>query len=190
MNRGLLACCFVALAGLAPGLSATPAPQAPAAPAAARAADDAAIRPFRIQVPEAVLADLKARLKNPRIPAPLDGPGWALGTDTAYLRELVTYWRDRFDWRAAERRLNAMEQFTTTIDGRRVHFVHRKSKQAGAFPLLVTHGWPGSIAEFTKVNEIYGGYFPAGAVPPARSTVQVAALPRGARIEIDFVAVR
>lgn len=151
MNRGLLACCLVALAGLAPGLSATPAPQAPAAPAPARAADDTTIRPFRIAVPDAVLADLKARLKNPRIPAPLDGPGWALGTDTAYLRELVTYWRDRFDWRAAERRLNAMEQFTTTIDGRRVHFVHRKAKQTGAFPLLVTHGWPGSIAEFTKV---------------------------------------
>jgi len=118
-------------------------------PAAAGAS--APIRPFRIAVPNAVLADLKARLKNPRIPAPLQGAGWDLGTDTAYLRKLVTYWRDRFDWRAQERALNAMEQFTTEIDGLTVHFVHRKSKHPGAFPLLITHGWPGSIAEFTKV---------------------------------------
>ena len=152
MMRARLACCLAALgAGLTLGLSAAAAPQVPAPPAAQRADGDVTVRPFRIQVPDAVLADLKARLRNPRIPAPLDGTGWALGTDTAYLRELVTYWRDRFDWRAAERRLNQMEQFTTVIDGRRVHFVHRKAKQAGAFPLLITHGWPGSIAEFTKI---------------------------------------
>lgn len=110
-----------------------------------------AVRPFRIQVPDAVIADLKARLKSSRIPAPLQGSGWDLGTDTTYLRDLVTYWRDRFDWRVQERRLNEMEQFTTTIDGLRVHFVHRKSKHPNAFPLLITHGWPGSIAEFTKI---------------------------------------
>lgn len=136
-----------AVLGLSPphGLGARQAASSPAT------ASDTAVRPFRIQVPDAVLADLKARLKHPRIPAPLEGPGWRLGTDTAYLRELVTYWRDRFDWRAAERRLNAMEQFTTTIDGLRLHFVHRKSKHPNALPLLVTHGWPGSIAEFTKI---------------------------------------
>ncbi len=121
------------------------------ATAAGRAQDGAAITPFTIQVPDAVLADLKARLALARIPEPLQGSGWQLGTDTAYLRELVTYWRDRFDWRAQERRLNAMEQFTTTIDGLRVHFVHRRSSQPGALPLLMTHGWPGSVAEFTKV---------------------------------------
>ena len=81
----------------------------------------------------------------------MNGDGWQLGTDVAYLRELVTYWRDSFDWRAQERRLNAMEQFTTTIDGLRLHFVHRRSAHPGALPLLVTHGWPGSIAEFTKI---------------------------------------
>ena len=68
-------------------------------------------------MPDAVLADLKARLAAPRLIRALNGEGWQLGTDVAYLRELVTYWRDRFDWRAQERRLNAMEQFTTTIDG-------------------------------------------------------------------------
>ena len=115
------------------------------------AQSDASIEPFTINVPESVLADLKARLKNPRIPEPLQGDGWELGTDTRYLRELVDYWRDRFDWRAQERRLNAMEQFTTSIDGLTLHFVHRKSKQPDAMPLLVTHGWPGSFAEFTKI---------------------------------------
>jgi epoxide hydrolase len=113
--------------------------------------DDESVRPFTIHVSDAVLADLKSRLANPRIPDSLQGDGWALGTDVRYLRELITYWRERFDWRAAERRLNQMEQFTTSIDGLTVHFVHRRSKHLNAFPLLVTHGWPGSIAEFTKI---------------------------------------
>ena len=98
-----------------------------------------------------MLTDLKARLARPRLPEPLAGAGWQLGTDVAYLRQLLEYWRDRFDWRAQERALNRMEQFTTTIDGLRIHFVHRRSRHAAAMPLLVTHGWPGSIAEFAKV---------------------------------------
>jgi epoxide hydrolase len=122
-----------------------------AAPMSAAQPADSSVQPFKIQVPDAVLADLKARLANPRLPEPLQGDGWALGTDLKYLRELLRYWRDRFDWRAQERRLNQFEQFTTTIDGLRVHFIHRKSKQPGAFPLLITHGWPGSFVEFTKV---------------------------------------
>jgi pimeloyl-ACP methyl ester carboxylesterase len=113
--------------------------------------DDVSVRPFTIRVADSVLADLKSRLASPRIPDPLQGDGWTLGTDVRYLRELTEYWRDRFDWRAAERRLNQMEQFTTSIDGLTVHFVHRRSKHPNAFPLLVTHGWPGSIAEFSKI---------------------------------------
>src|SRR4030095_12418727 len=66
-------------------------------------------------------------------------------------RELVAYWRERFDWRAQERRLNQLEQFTTNIDGLTIHFVHRRARRADALPLLVTHGWPGSFAEFTKI---------------------------------------
>jgi pimeloyl-ACP methyl ester carboxylesterase len=112
---------------------------------------DTTIRPFTIAVPDAVLDDLKARLAAPRLIRALNGDGWQLGTDVAYLRRLVTYWRDGFDWRAQERRLNAMEQFTTTIDGLQIHFVHRRSRHPGALPLLVTHGWPGSIAEFAKI---------------------------------------
>src|SRR5438105_2273210 len=81
------------------------------------AAGDANIRPFTIHVSDAAIADLKARLAQARVPDPLQGDGWALGTDTRYLKELIAYWRDRFDWRAQERRLNRLEQFTTTIDG-------------------------------------------------------------------------
>ena len=122
-------------------------------PASARAqvADPAAIRPFTIRVPDAVLADLGARLANARLPEPLQGDGWTHGTDLRYLRGLVAYWRNGFDWRAQERRLNQFEQFTTNIDGLNIHFIHRRSKQPGALPLLMTHGWPGSIAEFTKI---------------------------------------
>ncbi|MFM8533380.1 MAG: epoxide hydrolase family protein, partial [Acidimicrobiia bacterium] len=119
--------------------------------ASAQAQADESIRPFTIRIPDADLKDLKARLATARIAAPLQGDGWTHGTDVAYLRELGAYWRDRFDWRAQERKLNQLEQFTTTIDGLRVHFVHRRSKHANAMPLLITHGWPGSIVEFTKI---------------------------------------
>jgi pimeloyl-ACP methyl ester carboxylesterase len=115
------------------------------------AESDVAIRPFTIHVPDPVLADLKTRLKNPRVPDALNGDGWTYGTDTGYLKQLVAYWRDRFDWRGQERALNQFEQFTTSIDGLTIHFLHRRSKQAHAFPLLITHGWPGSFVEFTKV---------------------------------------
>jgi pimeloyl-ACP methyl ester carboxylesterase len=114
-------------------------------------AADLAIHPFTIHVPDAVLADLKVRLRNPRVPAALNGDGWTYGTDINYLKQLVAYWRDRFDWRAQERALNRFEQFTTNIDGLTIHFLHRRSKQPNAFPLLITHGWPGSFVEFTKI---------------------------------------
>ena len=112
---------------------------------------DTAIRPFTIFVPDAVLADLKARLAIARFPDSLQGDGWIHGTDIGYVKQLVAYWRDRFDWRAQERALNAFEQFTTNIDGLTIHFIHRRSKQPNAFPLLITHGWPGSFVEFTKI---------------------------------------
>jgi epoxide hydrolase len=119
---------------------------------AARAQPEVApIRPFRIHVDDSVLADLEARLARARIPDALQGDGWTYGTDVAYLKSLVAYWRDRFDWREQERRLNQLEQFTTDIDGLRIHFIHRRSKEPRALPLLVTHGWPGSVVEFTKI---------------------------------------
>ena len=119
----------------------------------ARQPDPAAIRPFAIHVPDAVLVDLKARLANARFPDPLAAESWTYGTDIRYLKELVTYWRTRFDWREQERRLNRFEQFTTRIDGLTLHFIHRRSSLPHALPLLITHGWPGSFVEFSKIIE-------------------------------------
>jgi pimeloyl-ACP methyl ester carboxylesterase len=121
------------------------------APLLAQPVDPGSVRPFTIHVPDAAIADLKARLARARFPRPLQDDGWTYGTDVRYLRGLVDYWRDRFDWREQERRLNAFEQFTTNIDGLNIHFIHRRSKQPRALPLLITHGWPGSFVEFTKI---------------------------------------
>src|SRR5215203_2903471 len=102
---------------------------------------DEAIVPFKINVPDSVLRDLKERLARTRFPDQLQNVGWDYGTDPAYLKSLVEYWRDRFDWRAQERRLNEFDQFTTTIDGLKIHFIHQKSKVPDAMPLVLTHGW-------------------------------------------------
>ncbi|ANP52773.1 pimeloyl-ACP methyl ester carboxylesterase [Streptomyces griseochromogenes] len=109
---------------------------------------DESIRPFRLAVPQSDLDDLYDRLDRTRWPAGLPGVGWAYGVAPGYLRELVRYWRHEFDWRAAEARLNEWPQFTTTVDGANVHFAHVRSPEPDATPLIVTHGWPGSIVEF------------------------------------------
>jgi pimeloyl-ACP methyl ester carboxylesterase len=110
-----------------------------------------AIEPFRIQVSDEVLADLRERLARTRFPDQLEGAGWTYGTELSYLRELVAYWRERYDWRRHEALLNSFPHFSTEIDGQRVRFLHVRSPHAGAFPLVVTHGWPGSIFEFHKI---------------------------------------
>ena len=111
----------------------------------------AAVAPFRVEVPDAVLTDLRGRLDATRYPAALPGAGWDYGTDDAYLRELVAYWRDGYDWRRAEARLNGYEHATTEIDGQRIHWLHARSPVPDALPLVLTHGWPGSIVEFLDV---------------------------------------
>jgi pimeloyl-ACP methyl ester carboxylesterase len=110
-----------------------------------------AVVPFKINVADSVLADLKQRLARTRFPGEIASSDWDYGTNLAYLKELVTYWEQKFDWRAAERRLNQFDQFTTNIDGIDVHFIHQRSRNPNALPLAVTHGWPGSVAEFTKI---------------------------------------
>ncbi|WP_033309426.1 epoxide hydrolase [Streptomyces iakyrus] len=112
---------------------------------------DSGIRPFRIDVPQSDLDDLHDRLDRTRWPDELPGVGWSYGVPSGYLRELVRYWRHDYDWRAAEARLNAWPQFTTEIDGARVHFAHIRSPEPDATPLIVTHGWPGSIVEFAGI---------------------------------------
>jgi pimeloyl-ACP methyl ester carboxylesterase len=109
------------------------------------------IRPFRIDIPDAELDDLRDRLRRTRWPEPEPVSDWSQGTPLAYTRELCEYWRTGYDWRAAEARLNGFPQFRTEIDGVDIHFMHVRSPRPDALPLLVTHGWPGSVVEFGKV---------------------------------------
>ncbi|GAB3356615.1 epoxide hydrolase family protein [Amycolatopsis echigonensis] len=104
--------------------------------------------PFRIDIPESALTDLNRRLADTRWPDPFPDPGWDLGIPVEAVQDLVEYWRLGFDWRAQEERLNGFPQFTTTIDGANIHFLHLESPEPNALPLLLTHGWPGSIVEF------------------------------------------
>ncbi|MFD9186936.1 epoxide hydrolase family protein [Streptomyces phaeochromogenes] len=112
---------------------------------------DDTIRPFVLDIPQSDLDDLNARLDLTRWPDELPGVGWEYGVPRDYLKELVRYWRHTYDWRAAEARLNEWPQFTTTIDGANVHFAHIRSPEPDATPLIITHGWPGSIVEFLDV---------------------------------------
>jgi len=113
--------------------------------------DPTAIRPFEIAVPEAVLDDLRLRLDQTRLPDQLDGVGWDYGAERGYVTELISYWREQFDWREQERRLNAFDQYKTVLGDLDIHFIHQRSPNPDALPLLVTHGWPGSVFEFTKI---------------------------------------
>jgi pimeloyl-ACP methyl ester carboxylesterase len=112
---------------------------------------EADIRPFRIEVPQADLDDLRDRLARTRWPDELPGAGWAYGIPLAYTRELAEHWRTSYDWRRHEARLNEFPQFTTTIDGANVHFLHVRSPEPDALPLIVTHGWPGSVVEYVDL---------------------------------------
>jgi epoxide hydrolase len=111
------------------------------------------IQPFRIEIPPADVDYLHDRLASARWPGELPGTGWERGVPPGYLKELAGYWRTGYDWRAAEARLNSYPQFTTEIDGQRIHFLHVESAQPGAKPLLVTHGYPNSVAEFLHLIE-------------------------------------
>jgi microsomal epoxide hydrolase len=111
------------------------------------------LRPFRIEVPEADLDDLRDRLARTRWPDQIPGSGWGYGTDMEYLRDLCDTWQTKFDWRAQEDRFNRWPHFLTDIDGQPVHFIHARSDNADALPLVITHGWPGSVSEFLDVIE-------------------------------------
>ncbi|WP_144124227.1 epoxide hydrolase family protein [Catellatospora sichuanensis] len=108
--------------------------------------DNTGIRPYRIDIPEADLADLRARLDRTRWTDPAPGAGYGVGLDQ--VRRLVEHWRSAYDWRAQEARINQHPQFTTTIDGQNIHFLHVRSPEPAAMPLILTHGWPGSVVEF------------------------------------------
>jgi pimeloyl-ACP methyl ester carboxylesterase len=109
------------------------------------------ITAFQINIPQDRLDDLRHRLARTRWPDQLPGAGWEAGVPLGYLKDLADYWRTDYDWRAHEARLNEFPQFTTVIDGQIVHFLHLRSPEPAALPLVITHGWPGSVVEFMKI---------------------------------------
>lgn len=109
------------------------------------------IHPFRVQIPDADLADLRVRLKRTRLPPPRAGFGWERGVPAAYLKDWMDYWGEAFDWRSEEAKLNQLPQFTTVIDDQTLHFAHVRSPAPNALPLILQHGWPSSFVEFSQL---------------------------------------
>ena len=138
---------------------------------------DKDLRPFRLAVPEAVLEDLRHRLARTRFPdePPLDP--WSTGTSVAYLKELIDYWLHGFHWRAQEAKLNAFRQFTVPMAGIDLHFIHEEGKGPNPMPLLLCHGWPGSVIEFYKVLPMLTDPVRFGGDPADAFTVVAPSLP-------------
>ncbi|MGB1608899.1 MAG: epoxide hydrolase N-terminal domain-containing protein, partial [Ilumatobacteraceae bacterium] len=107
--------------------------------------------PFQAEVPEADLEDLRTRLAGARWPERETVDDWSQGVPLDYLREVAEHWRTAHDWRRAERDLNSLDQFVTDIEGHSIHFIHARSPHAEALPIVITHGWPGSVLEFQRV---------------------------------------
>jgi epoxide hydrolase len=112
---------------------------------------DMTIQPFTITIPQTALDDLRDRLARTRWPDELPGTGWSRGVPLGYLKELAEYWRTSYDWRVHEAKLNQFPQFTTEIDGQTIHFLHVRSPEPDALPLVLIHSWPGSIVEFMRM---------------------------------------
>jgi microsomal epoxide hydrolase len=109
------------------------------------------IEPFSIRVPDSDLADLAQRLQHARFTDAVEDAGWAYGADRDFMRALAVHWRENFDWRAQEARLNALPQFIAEVDGHKIHYAHVRGKGPKPLPLVITHGWPSSFAEFVKI---------------------------------------
>ena len=110
-----------------------------------------AIEPFRVAIGQEAIDDLHRRLDAARFPDQIPGTHWDYGAELETVRDLVGYWRNTFDWSAVEKQLNALDHFRTTIDGQSIHFVHARSAVPEAMPLVLSHGWPGTVVEFLKV---------------------------------------
>jgi pimeloyl-ACP methyl ester carboxylesterase len=134
-------------------------------------------QPFRIRVPDDVLVDLRARLERVRWPDEAPGDEWRYGTSLAYMKELVAYWRDRYDWRAHEARLNELPQFTVPLGDADLHFIHARGVGPRPLPLLLSHGWPGSIWEFHKLIPLLTDPARHGGDPVDAFTVVAPSLP-------------
>jgi microsomal epoxide hydrolase len=138
---------------------------------------DTAIRPFRLSVDDAAIADLKARLARTRWPDEAPEAPWAFGSSLGFMREFVAHWQERYDWRKTEAELNAWPQFKTRIDGIDVHFLHVQGKGPNPKPLLLSHGWPGSILEFMKLIPLLTDPVAHGGRAEDAYTVVVPSLP-------------
>ena len=112
------------------------------------------VQPFKIQIPEDTLTDLQERLAQTRWPDEIPGSDWDYGTNLAYLKELVDYWRTSFDWRAQEEAINRFSHFRADVDGLGIHFIHEQGKGPNPMPLVLTHGWPGSFFEMSKITPL------------------------------------
>ena len=117
------------------------------------------MKPFELHIPEAAVADLRERLARTRLPDEPPLPPWSTGTSVAYLKSLLDYWRDGFDWRAWEARLNSFPQYTVPIRGIDLHVIHAPARKPNAMPLLLSHGWPGSVFEFHKIIPLLTEHF-------------------------------
>ncbi len=134
-------------------------------------------KPFSIHVPDAVLADLRARLERVRWPDEPPDAGWQYGTDLTYLRELVDYWRDRYDWRRQEAHLNRLRQFSVPLGGIDLHFIREPGVGPNPLPLLLSHGWPGSVVEFQEIIPMLTDPGRFGGDPADAFTVVAPSLP-------------
>ncbi len=135
------------------------------------------IEPFQISIADAAIDDLHQRLRQTRWASATPAPAWQQGTDDAWLHELVAYWADSFDWRRAERALNALPQFHAEVNGQRVHFVHRRGVGPSPYPLVITHGWPGSFFEMQALAARLCDPAAFGADPADAFDVVVPSLP-------------
>jgi len=134
-------------------------------------------RPFRLHVADEILRDLKDRLARVRWPDEPPGQPWSTGASLAYVQDLVGYWRDRFDWRAQEAAINQFRQFKVPIDGIDLHFIHEEGKGPAPMPLLLSHGWPGSVVEFLKIIPMLTDPARFGGDPADSFTVVAPSLP-------------
>lgn len=134
-------------------------------------------RPYRVEVPEAVLEDLSERLARVRLPDEAPGAGWSHGTDLGYMRDLLAYWRQGYDWRAEEKRINELHHFTAPVAGVDVHFVHEEGVGPDPMPLLLVHGWPGSFWEFHRILPMLTDPARFGGDPADSFTVVAPSLP-------------
>jgi len=134
-------------------------------------------RPFTISVPDELLLDLRMRLERTRWPDENPGGGWQFGTDLQYMKALARYWHETYDWRAHEARLNRLRQFVTPLDGIDLHFIHEAGVGPNPLPLLVSHGWPGSIVEFERLIPLLTDPGRFGADPADAFTVVAPSLP-------------